>query len=55
MRQRHRYQVIVGRNRELFQNARVLDIHCGEGRWTLAALDAGASHVIAVENSTRVG
>jgi trehalose 2-sulfotransferase len=50
MRQRYRYQAIVDRNRELFQNARVLDIHCGDGRWTLAALDAGASHVIAVEN-----
>jgi LPS sulfotransferase NodH/SAM-dependent methyltransferase len=50
MRLRYRYDAIVGRNRALFQNARVLDIHCGDGRWTLAALDAGAAHVVAVEN-----
>ena len=36
-------------NRNLFQNARVLDVMSGPGFWTLAALDAGAAHVVGVE------
>jgi len=44
-----RYKGIIGRNRSLFLNARVLDIASHDGRWTMAALDAGARHVIGVE------
>ena len=49
IRLRCRYDAIVARNRELFQNARVLDIMSSYGFWTLAALDAGAGHVVGVE------
>ncbi len=48
-RLRHRYDAIVGQNRDLFRNARVLDIMSAHGFWTLAALDAGAAHVVSVE------
>ena len=49
-RRRDRYEAIIGRNRELFQNARVLDLQCGGGIWSLAALDAGAAHVVGVDS-----
>ena len=49
-RRRDRYAAIIGRNRELFQNARVLDLQCGNGIWSLAALDAGAAHVVGVDS-----
>jgi LPS sulfotransferase NodH/2-polyprenyl-3-methyl-5-hydroxy-6-metoxy-1,4-benzoquinol methylase len=49
-RRRDRYEAIVGRNRALFQNARVLDLQCGGGIWSLAALDAGAAHVVGVDS-----
>jgi LPS sulfotransferase NodH len=49
IRLRRRYEVILEGNRDLFQNARVLDVMSGQGFWTLAALDAGAAHVVGVE------
>jgi trehalose 2-sulfotransferase len=49
IRLRRRYEVILAGNRDLFQNARVLDVMSGQGFWTLAALDAGAAHVVGVE------
>jgi trehalose 2-sulfotransferase len=49
-RLRHRYEAIIGQNRELFRNAQVLNIHSGDGRWSCAALDAGATHVLGVED-----
>lgn len=49
IRLRRRYEVIVSANRNLFQNARILDVMSGPGFWTLAALDAGAAHVVGVE------
>ncbi|MGO8800689.1 MAG: Stf0 family sulfotransferase [Roseiarcus sp.] len=51
IRLRHRYDAIVARNRDLFQNARVLDVMSSYGLWSLAALDAGAAHVVGVEAS----
>jgi len=48
-RLRHRYNAIVTHNRELFQGARVLDLMSSFGFWCLAALDAGAAHVVGVE------
>jgi LPS sulfotransferase NodH/SAM-dependent methyltransferase len=52
-RLRHRYDAIVGSNRSLFANAKVLDIHCGDGRWSLAALDAGAAHVVGLDDQLK--
>jgi trehalose 2-sulfotransferase len=49
-RLRHRYEAIIGSNRDLFPNARVLNIHSGDGRWSYAALDAGAAHVVGVDS-----
>jgi LPS sulfotransferase NodH/2-polyprenyl-3-methyl-5-hydroxy-6-metoxy-1,4-benzoquinol methylase len=49
LRLRRRYDAIIGRNRELFENARVLDIGSGDGLWCMAALDAGATSVIGIE------
>ena len=48
-RLRHRYEAIIASNRALFKNARVLEIGSGAGRWSLAALDAGATHVLGLE------
>jgi LPS sulfotransferase NodH len=52
IRLRHRYDAIVARNRDLFQSARVLDIMSSYGVWSLAAVDAGAAHVVGVEASS---
>jgi len=49
-RLRHRYDAIVARNRALFKNARVLDLRSGDGRWSFAAIDAGAAHVVGVDS-----
>jgi LPS sulfotransferase NodH len=51
IRLRRRYDVIVARNRELFRDARVLDIMSSDGFWTLAAIDAGAAHTTGIEVS----
>jgi hypothetical protein len=44
-----RHAAIVERHRSLFQGAKVLDIASHDGRWSLAALRAGARHVTGVE------
>ena len=49
LRQWPRYEQIIGRNRELLQNAYVLDLMSGDGRCSLAALDAGAAYVVGVD------
>lgn len=51
IRLRRRYDAIVAHNRDLFHNARVLDVASAHGLWSLAALDAGAAHVVGVEAS----
>jgi trehalose 2-sulfotransferase len=53
-RRRRRYDAIIGQNRHLFQNARVLDIMSSYGFWALAVLDAGAAHVVGVEPSQKL-
>jgi hypothetical protein len=53
-RLRHRYEAIIASNRALFENARVLEIRSGVGRWCLAALDAGAAHVLGLEPRRRL-
>lgn len=51
IRSRHRYDAIFLPNRELFREARVLDIMGSDGLWSLAALDAGAAHVVRLQTS----
>jgi LPS sulfotransferase NodH/SAM-dependent methyltransferase len=48
IRLRRRYDAIIAQNRPLFRGARVLDLASSQGFWTLAALDAGADHVVGV-------
>ena len=44
-----RWRAIIDWNAHLFPDARVLDIASHDGRWSLAALEAGATHALAVE------
>lgn len=44
-----RYEAIFGENRDIFEGASVLDLACHDGRWSLAALAAGARSVIGIE------
>ena len=50
-RLQRQFEIIFSDNRGAFQGARVLDLMSGSGFWSLAALDAGARHVVAVEPS----
>lgn len=44
-----RHEAIIAQNRDALEGARVLDIASHDGRWSLAALEAGAIHVIGAE------
>ena len=44
-----RYEAIIGENRDIFPGSSVLDIGCHDGRWSLAALMAGATEVVGIE------
>jgi len=44
-----RYEAIFGENADIFAGASVLDLASHDGRWSLAALEAGARSVIGVE------
>lgn len=44
-----RYEAIFGENRDIFEGASVLDLASHDGRWSLAALAAGARSVIGIE------
>ena len=44
-----RHQAIFDDNRDIFEGSHVLDIASHDGRWTLAALEAGAKHVTGIE------
>ncbi len=44
-----RWEMIIARNADAFRGARVLDIASHDGRWTFAALKAGAAYVEGVE------
>jgi 16S rRNA G966 N2-methylase RsmD len=52
-RVRHRHEAIIAHSRDLFRDARVLDLMSSSGFWSLAALDAGAAHVTGLESSKR--
>jgi SAM-dependent methyltransferase len=44
-----RHEAIIARNLPQLSGKRVLDIASHDGRWTFAALKAGATHVIGIE------
>jgi len=44
-----RYEAIIDANRDILAGARVLDLACNDGRWSFAALQAGASRVVGIE------
>lgn len=44
-----RYEAMIDANRDILDGARVLDIASHDGRWSFAALKAGASHVTGIE------
>ena len=44
-----RYEAIINANKLLFEGARVLDLASHDGRWSFAALDAGAASVVGIE------
>lgn len=49
-----RHDAIFEQNREVFDGARVLDIASHDGRWSFAALQTGAAHVVGVEPRTEL-
>ena len=44
-----RHAAIFGENQDLFEGRRVLDIASHDGRWSFAALQAGAASVVGIE------
>lgn len=48
-RTNERYEALFASNRDIFDGARVLDLASHDGRYSFAALTAGASHVTGVE------
>ena len=48
-RLQERHRRIVDENRDAFAGRRVVDLACNNGRWSWAALQAGATHVTGVE------
>ena len=44
-----RWRAIIGWNAAVLAGRRVLDLGCHDGRWSFAALEAGASHVTGIE------
>lgn len=49
-----RHQAMIEANRDILQGARVLDLASHDGRWSFAALQAGAAHVTGVEARRRL-
>lgn len=47
-----RHLAMIDHHRDVLEGARVLDIASHDGRWTFAALEAGAAHVTGVEGRT---
>ena len=44
-----RHEAIFAANRDILAGARVLDLACNDGRWSFAALKAGARQVVGIE------
>jgi Methyltransferase domain len=51
VRLQRQFELIFAANRDAFRDARVLDLMSSTGFWSLAALDAGARHVVGVESA----
>lgn len=49
-----RHQAMIEANRDILAGARVLDLASHDGRWSFAALQAGAAHVTGVEARGRL-
>jgi hypothetical protein len=49
-----RYLALIHENRSLIDGARVLDLASHDGRFTFAALQAGAAHVVGIEHDPRL-
>ena len=49
-----RYTGLIHQNRKLLEGASVLDLASHDGRWSFAALKAGASYVLGVEHKPRL-
>jgi 23S rRNA G2069 N7-methylase RlmK/C1962 C5-methylase RlmI len=48
-RMNERYEAVFGSNQDSFDGARVLDLASHDGRYSFAALKAGAAHLTGVE------
>jgi len=44
-----RWRAIIGWNKHILSGRRVMDLGCHDGRWSFAALKAGASHLMGVD------
>src|ERR1700688_4976038 len=44
-----RWRAVIDWNKAVLTGRRVLDLGCHDGRWSFAALEAGACHVIGIE------
>lgn len=44
-----RHDAVIAQNADLFPGARVLDLASHDGRWSMAALEAGATSVLGIE------
>jgi hypothetical protein len=49
-----RYTGLIQSNQKLLEGASVLDLASHDGRWSFAAIKAGASHVVGVEHKPRL-
>lgn len=49
-----RHEAIIEDNRDILGGARVLDIASHDGRWSFAALKAGARHATGIESRSRL-
>jgi SAM-dependent methyltransferase len=49
-----RWRAIIDWNRPVLAGRRILDLACHDGRWSFAALEVGARHVVGVEARTHL-
>lgn len=49
-----RHEALIEANRDVIEGATVLDIASHDGRWSFAAIKAGARHVVGIEGRTHL-
>src|SRR5260370_24927372 len=49
-----RYRALIGSNEHLIRGKTILDLAAHDGRWSFAALKAGAQHVTSVEGRSHL-